>query len=224
MDGQDGNLPQPNTSIARVLCLCLMSFRSRQRDQEWRNLYCSDLHTWETNFDHTRANAPTEELQQNPPSDGTDYASPGSDPTSSEYQQSSSPIKSPTAPARRVPTRSQGNCTPLDLNDRMGSPDSSGSESDPAAPAQDPAAAARKRGYSQVEHSPSQRLSRHNEIDRQNDLSQRRNAQFCTQRCLLGLHNSGRLDDSCPNVDLHRQGGNGIQHSINAVELMSLLK
>ncbi|KAJ5124499.1 uncharacterized protein N7515_008324 [Penicillium bovifimosum] len=85
---------------------------------------------------------PAEELQQNPPSDSTDYVSPESDPTSSEYQKSSSPIESSTAPARRVPTRSQGNCTQLDLKDRMGSPDSSGSESDPAAPAQDPAAAA----------------------------------------------------------------------------------
>ncbi|KAJ5579932.1 uncharacterized protein N7459_005917 [Penicillium hispanicum] len=224
VDGRDGNLPEPNTSIARVLCLCLMSSRSQPRDQEWRNLYRPHLHIWETNLDHTHANTPTDELPENPPSDSTDYTSPESDPTSSEYQKSSSPIESPTAPARRVPTRSQGNCTPLDLKDRIGSPDSSGSESDPAAPAQDPAATARKRGYSQVEHSPSNRLPRQNEIDRQNDISQRRNAQFCTQRCLLGLHNSGPLDDSCPNVDLHRQGGNIIQHSINSVELMLLLK
>ena len=221
VDGRDGEPAQPSTSIARVLCLCLMSFRSRQRDQVWRNLHCSDLHTWETNFDYTHANTATEELQQNPPSDSTDYVSPESDPTSSEYQRSSSPIESPAAPARRVPTRSQGNCTPLNLKDRMGPPDSSGSESDAAAEAQ---TQARKRGYSQVEHSPPQRLSRQNEIDRQNDISQRRNAQFCTQRCLLGLHNGRPLDDSCPNVDLHRQGGNSTQHSINSVGLMSLLK
>ncbi|KAJ5131203.1 uncharacterized protein N7515_007242 [Penicillium bovifimosum] len=232
VDGRDGDLSQPNTSIARVLCLCLMSFRSKQRDQEWRNVYCSDLHIWRTNFDHTHANAsdrthanaPTEELPQNPPSDITDYVSPESAPTSSEYEKSSCPIESPTAPARRIKTRSQGNCARLDPKDRMGSPDSSGSESDPAASAQDPAAAARKRGYSQVEHSPSQRSSRQNENDRQNDISQRRNAQFCTQRCLLGLQTGGPLDDCCPNVDLHRQGGNGTQHSISAVELISLLK
>lgn len=30
-------LQQPQTSVARVLCLCLMSFRSPPRDQEWRN-------------------------------------------------------------------------------------------------------------------------------------------------------------------------------------------
>lgn len=217
VDGGDENLQQPSTSIARVLCLCLMSFRSRQRDQEWRNLYCSNLHIWETNFDHTHTNAPAEKLQQNPPSDSTDYLSPESDPTSSEYQRSSSPLESPTAPASRVSTRSQDNCKPLDRRDRTGSPDSSGSESDPAAPS-------RKRGFSQVELSPSQRSSRRNDSDRQNDLSQRRSAQFCTQRCLLGLQTGGPLDESCPNVNLHRQGGNGIQHPINAVDLVPLLK
>ncbi|KAJ5131248.1 uncharacterized protein N7515_007287 [Penicillium bovifimosum] len=223
VDDRDGDIPQPNTYIARVLCLCLMSFRSRQRDQEWRNV-CSDLHTWEMNFDHTHANATTEELPQNTPPNSTDYVSLESDPTGSEYQASSSSIKSPTTPARRVPTRSQGNCEPLDLKDRMGSADPFGYESNPAARAQDPAAAARKRGYCQVEHSPPRRLSPRNEIDRHNDLSQRRSAQFRTQRCLLGLQNGGPLDDFCPNVDLHRQGGNGTQHSISAVELISLLK
>ncbi|CAG8945956.1 unnamed protein product [Penicillium salamii] len=39
----DGELPHPNTSVARVLCLCLMSFRSRPRNQQWRNEYCSNL-------------------------------------------------------------------------------------------------------------------------------------------------------------------------------------
>ncbi|KAJ5131213.1 uncharacterized protein N7515_007252 [Penicillium bovifimosum] len=224
VDGRDGDLPQPNTSIARVLCLCLMSFRSRQRGQEWRTLYCSELHTWKTNSDRTHANVPTEKLPRNLPSDITDHVSPESDPTSPEDDKSSSPIESPTTPARRVPTRSQGNCAPLDPKDRMGSADSSGSESDPAAPAQDPAAAARKRGYSQVEHSPSQRLSPRNPVERQYELSRRRDAQFCTQRCLLGLQKGGPLDDSCPNVDLHRQGGNGTEHSISTVELISLLK
>ena len=38
IDERDGqSLQQPKTSIARVLCLCLLSFLSRTRDQEWRN-------------------------------------------------------------------------------------------------------------------------------------------------------------------------------------------
>lgn len=33
----DQSILQPTTAIARVLCLCLMSFHSQVRDQEWRN-------------------------------------------------------------------------------------------------------------------------------------------------------------------------------------------
>ncbi|KAJ5550881.1 hypothetical protein N7461_005579 [Penicillium sp. DV-2018c] len=150
----DVDLAQPNTPIARVLCLCLMSLRSRQRDQEWRNWHSSTLHTTETNFDPSNTNAATEELQQNHPSNSTDYVSPESD---------SNSLTSETALA----------------------------------------VAEKKRGYSQQ---PSQPSPRQNEIDRQKDISQRRNAQFCTQRCLLGLRKGGPLDDSCPNVDLHRRG------------------
>jgi hypothetical protein len=39
----------PKTSIARVLCLCLMAFRSSVRDQEWRNatrVTASSLENW----------------------------------------------------------------------------------------------------------------------------------------------------------------------------------
>ncbi|KAJ5550879.1 hypothetical protein N7461_005577 [Penicillium sp. DV-2018c] len=172
VDGQDGDLAQPNTSIARVLCLCLMSLRSRQRDQEWRNWHRSTLHTTETDFDHSDSNAATEELQPNQPSNGADYVSPESD---------SNSLTSQTALA----------------------------------------VAEQKRGYSQQ---PSQPSPHQNEIDRQNDISQRRNAQFCTQRCLRGLRKGGPMDNSCPNVDLHRRGGNRDQHSINAVEFISLLK
>jgi hypothetical protein len=54
VDDGDGDLPHPDTSIARVLCLCLMSFRSKLRNQEWRNEYCSDLKVWTTQFDGVR--------------------------------------------------------------------------------------------------------------------------------------------------------------------------
>jgi hypothetical protein len=55
-------------------------------------------------------------------------------------------------------------------------------------------------------------------------MSQRQNAKFCTQRCLLGLQNGTALDDSCPNVNLHQESGDGVHHPINATELVSCLK
>ena len=38
IDEDEQFLRQPRTSIAAVLCLCLVSFRSPARYQEWRNL------------------------------------------------------------------------------------------------------------------------------------------------------------------------------------------
>ncbi|KAJ8104193.1 hypothetical protein POJ06DRAFT_243883 [Lipomyces tetrasporus] len=102
---------------------------------------------------------------------------------------------------------------------RAESMDSSDSDSNQAA-------SGRKRGFSQVTSSPptqgSARLT-----DSRNDRSIRyrqHDAQFCTQRCLLGLQQGGNLDDCCPNVKLHRQGRDGIRHPINAEILVQLLK
>ncbi|KAG0154617.1 hypothetical protein PDIDSM_185 [Penicillium digitatum] len=105
------SLQEPNTSIARVLCLYLMAFHSPVRDQEWRNTVRSRLHLWTTSFDHARSQIPKEVLQQIAPhSDSTnsEYVSPES---SSDYQPSSPPLESPTA-GRLMPARSQASCAP----------------------------------------------------------------------------------------------------------------
>ncbi|EKV11283.1 hypothetical protein PDIG_51190 [Penicillium digitatum PHI26] len=74
----------PRTAIERVLCLCLMSFRSACRDQTWRNAARSQLPIWETSFSHMRSQIPPGELRQKPP--GSDYSSPEC--TSSEMMSS----------------------------------------------------------------------------------------------------------------------------------------
>lgn len=218
----DGGIEQDfqdlKTSIARVLCLCLMAFRSPVRDQEWRNVARSQLPLWTTSFDHTRSQIPKEELQQIPPhSDSTnsEYVSPE---PSSDYQPSSPPLESPTAEGRRVPTRSQASCAPSDVRHRTQSPDSSGSDSNQAA--------GRKRGFSQVTSSPSaQRAARQRETgNNQGGQSRRHDAQFCTQRCLLGLQTGGILDDCCPNMKLHRRGQDDLKHPITSEDLVRSLK
>ncbi|CAG7973724.1 unnamed protein product [Penicillium nalgiovense] len=60
-------------------------------------------------------------------------------------------------------------------------------------------------------------------IDRSNQ-SQRHDAQYCTQRCLLGLKTGGTLDDDGPNVTLHRQDQDHPKHPINAEGLVLFLK
>lgn len=211
------SLQEPKTSIARVLCLCLMAFHSPVRDQEWRNTVQSRLHLWTTSFDHARSQIPKEVLQQiSPHSDSTnsEYVSPES---SSDYQPSSPPLESPTA-GRRVPTRSQARCAPSDIRHRTQSPDSSGSDSNQAM--------GRKRGFSQVTSSPSaQRADRQSEAAKdQGSHSKHHDAQFCTQRCLSGLQTGSILDECCPNVKLHRRGQDVMKHSITSEDLVGLLK
>ncbi|KAJ6133114.1 hypothetical protein N7471_008329 [Penicillium samsonianum] len=210
-------LEEPKTSIARVLCLCLMAFRSPIRDQEWRNSARSRLPLWTTSFDHARSQIPKEVLQQIAPhSDSTnsEYVSPE---TSTDYQPSSPPLESPTV-SRRVPTRSRASCAPLDIRHRTQSPDSSGSDSNQAP--------GRKRGFSQVTPSPSaQRAARQRGARKdQGSHSKSHDAQFCTQRCLFGLQTGGILDDGCPNVELHRRGQDVIKHTIASDDLVRLLK
>ncbi|ODM19824.1 hypothetical protein SI65_04810 [Aspergillus cristatus] len=50
------------------------------------------------------------------------------------------------------------------------------------------------------------------------------NARFCTKRCLLGLQQGALLDDACPNVVLHKQGGDGRRHAIDSTTLVQLVK
>ena len=187
------------TSVARVLCLCLMAFHSPVRGQEWRNLVHPNIPIWKTSFDHTQSQIPKKELQQIAHSDSTNPEFPSPDSGSSYEIPSSSPPPSPSE-GRRVPTRSQKRCAPLETRSRSRSPNSPGPDKNQAS--------GHKRGISQVTASPStQRTGRRQGTGSdQKDHSRRRAAQFCTQRCLLGLQTGNFLDELCPNVDHHRRG------------------
>ena len=196
------------TSVARTLCLCLLALRSPTRSQEWRESARQDLEVWTTNFDHTYSQIPKAERQQAiPHSDSTTLEFPSPE-SGSAYEPPSSPPDSPTADGRRVATRSQASCAPPVAQHRSQSPDSSGSDANQAM--------GQKQGFSQVTSSPSpsaQRAARQHETsNNQGSQSRRRDAQFCTQRCLLGLQAGGILDECCPNVMLHRQSNNDLQH------------
>ncbi|KAJ5589469.1 hypothetical protein N7537_012147 [Penicillium hordei] len=174
----ENEFQEPKTSIARVLCLCLMAFRSSIRDHEWRHRARQNLRIWGSNFSRTQSEVPN--------SDSTylEYTSPES---GSAYEPSSSPLVSPPEPAtegRRVPIRPRGACAPTNDRHRTQSPESSGSDSNQAM--------RRKRGFSQVTSSPStQQVGRKEDDRRYHDSQSRRDAQFCTQRCLLGLQTGG---------------------------------
>ncbi|CAG8134323.1 unnamed protein product, partial [Penicillium salamii] len=115
------SLSEPNTSVARVLCLCLMAFHSPVRGHEWRNSARSQLPLWSTSFDHARSQIPEATMQQialHSDSTNSEHVSPE---PSSNYEPSSPPLESPTA-GRRVTTRSQTSCAPSDSRHRLPSP------------------------------------------------------------------------------------------------------
>lgn len=218
----DQSFQQPLTTIARALCLCLMSFGSTLRDQKWRDRATDDLPVWETSFDNERSQVQPAELQQivqNSPYAPSESTSSGR--TLSEWLPSS-PVGSPTdgrRPPTRSQTQSQSRCAPSDpvLRDES-------SEADEEAVQR-----GQKRRFSPVTSSPSspsaQRLARGTGPGYSSSVqNQHHSMQFCTQRCLFGLRKCGSLDERCPNVTLHRRGGSSSQHLINSEILVLIIK
>ncbi|KAL4860874.1 hypothetical protein BDV12DRAFT_86521 [Aspergillus spectabilis] len=208
------------TSVARTLCLCLLAFRSPLRSQEWLESARRGLKVWATSFDHTYSQIPEAERQQTiPHSDSITPEFPSPEPGSA-YEPSSSPPDPPTADGRRVATRSQASCAPPGAQRCSRSPDSSGSDTNHAT--------GRKRKFSQVTSSSSpsaQAAARQRETsNNQGSQPRSRDAQFCTQRCLLGLQTGGTLDDCCPNMMLHCQSNNNRQHPTTSEGLVDSLK
>ncbi|EHA26120.1 hypothetical protein ASPNIDRAFT_120396, partial [Aspergillus niger ATCC 1015] len=194
-DDKLDSLQQPLTAVARVLYLCLMSFRSQYRDQEWRNA-TKKLPKWKTSFNHTHSQIPESELQQNPPDSeyaASEYTS--SEPTTSEYIPSSSPAP-PPADTHRIPTRSRASCASPNLTPHH--------DSDSDA---DQAPEEKKRGFSQITSSPSSpsaQQSAHLAGDQYTPISsqgQQHTAQFYTQKCLRSLQQGGQLDQLDENID-----------------------
>lgn len=151
--GQEDNfnyLLQPLTAVSRILCLCLMSFRSQYRDQEWRNKAIHNQPIWKSSFDEIFSQIFKSELRQNP-SDSEDTSSEvaSSEITSRDYIDplylpSSSPTP-PPASTRQTRKQSQARCAPPNATPGGG----------PPYPDADPAPGGRKRGFSQVTSSPS---------------------------------------------------------------------
>ncbi|CAI7580082.1 unnamed protein product [Penicillium viridicatum] len=66
----ENGFQEPKTSIARVLCLCLMAFRSSIRDHEWRSRARQNPRIWTSNFSRTHSKV-TKRPQPLPNSDST---------------------------------------------------------------------------------------------------------------------------------------------------------
>ncbi|OJJ79294.1 uncharacterized protein ASPGLDRAFT_52756 [Aspergillus glaucus CBS 516.65] len=215
----DQSFLQPATAIARVLCLCLMSFRSCLRSQQWRNEAEAQLPTWKSSFDDTQSPVSEAESLRNTLNSKDPYSSPKS--TTSEYQPpSSSSVESPTVKGRRAPTQSQPGCSPSTTTYYNES-------SDPDLDFEASGQKGQKHGLSEISSSPVQRTVRWagSQHTSQSDGRHRQHdADFCTQRCLLGLQLGGQLDDDCLNVLLHKQSEDSRLHAIDLTTLVRYVK
>ncbi|TWU70513.1 hypothetical protein ED733_000437 [Metarhizium rileyi] len=212
-------ISQPITSVTSILCLLIMSLKSRPRSQGWRNWARSQLNVWETKFDSSRsatANAdPPRDTESN--SSETEHPSPES---GSEYLPSSSPLNNSANSANKDgATKSRTGCAPTDKEhqERDSSPDSSASDASKSK-------LARKRGFSNVSKSCQPSRQRDPPVPENYYQPPSHDARFCSQLCILGLQNNLPLDDNCPNVALHRCRSKQTHHSISAVELLQKLK
>ncbi|RDH33726.1 hypothetical protein BDQ94DRAFT_159432 [Aspergillus welwitschiae] len=198
----DKRLTAPLTSVARVLCLCLMSCSSEVRDKVWREIAKEGLPTWTTGFDTKTSTIPQYEPNTNPAapqySNTTTTATTKNYSTSStEYQPSHHSVAPSPAEDYRMPTQSNTR--------RERTPDED------------------------IDTSPSRQKRRIGDAAKQSERQKGplfsggksyEDTPFCTQRCLLGLQRGGGLDKQCPNVALHRQGADVDQHPITAEALV----
>jgi len=58
----------------------------------------------------------------------------------------------------------------------------------------------------------------------QSSSSAGKQQQYCTQGCLLGLVLGSALDDSCPNVPLHRRGKRGYKHLLSKPQFSAMVQ
>ncbi|KAK9478399.1 hypothetical protein V1514DRAFT_320123 [Lipomyces japonicus] len=140
---EERSFERPSTALARVLCFCLMSMRSRPRNHEWRNAVRVRLPMWKKSLRYAYSQIPEDERQQVP--------------LGSQYSEYRSWLAS------------------MDSAEPIGEEMVSDSIIAPALHA-------------------------------------------------WPLQQGDVLDEHCPNVKLHRKGGNGIRHGINASKLLEILK
>ncbi|OJI81780.1 hypothetical protein ASPTUDRAFT_31643 [Aspergillus tubingensis CBS 134.48] len=191
----DKGLTAPLTSVARILGLCLMSCSSTTlRDQNWRDTAKRDLPIWTASFNTTPFRATQTELNASPAALRNSYTATVEDTsaeTSTTCQPSQFSIVSPTEDCRMpTPTRMRRHLTP-DADTNTGP----------------------RRQKRRISENAEPSGIQKNLKTREND-SHKDTAQFCTQRCFLGLQYGRSLDEQCPNVALHRLGTNGDHHQI----------
>jgi hypothetical protein len=199
------------TAVCQYLAFTLMAVGPpgntlQSRPQEDRRRAIQGLRRWAEDFETTLRSIP--EAERVPPTSAS-YAP--------SIRFSVGPL--PFSLRKKARRRNAGDEHPGDKSVRNGSNDepTDDDESSPRMPDSPSPSDPRSHGHTQVVRG-SKRAQ-----DQRPRGGGERSRQYCTQKCLLGLVKNGRLDTDCPNIMLHQQGVQGLQHPVSHKEFLRLL-
>ena len=193
------------TAIGQVLSFCILACRGHDSTQDERQYHRQCAQVWAKDKvgnmtpSPDRLYTPVSEIKSNRKRDV--------------------PAESDSSSARKFPPK--GSCLPLDTN---GAQHGSGRDSGP--PSVSHISATLHVSSTDKDTSSSSRQGAAHTQDGSTSSSRKRNAAYCSHKCLLGLVNQGVLDPDCPNYTSHprtpKEQGAG-RHTIDVEEFRSLL-
>ena len=196
------------TAIGQVLSFCILACRGHLFNQEERRHHRQRAQVWAKDSNKIvdnmtpspdRPHTPTSEFKSNRKRDA--------------------PALSGSPLARRL--RSRESCLPLNT---QGAQRDNGGDSGPPSPSH-VSASPQVSSTAKDTSSSSRQVAGHTQ-DGSTNSSRKRQADYCSHQCLLGLVKQGVLDPYCPNYDLHprtTKGHGAERHTIDVEEFRSLL-
>ena len=189
------------TAVGHTLSFTLLALQTKPRSQKWRNDAIARLKKWQVTFAEVM-----EELDvTNTP--GSEYK-----PQRSDGYMRSSPVM---LRSRTLPKGCRSS--------RLASKSSDNEEPGPDTPTPSPwhgRAITRSKAMTSEQQTQCDTEKGRNETSGRN-----RNSQYCTQVCLLGLRDGGRLDTKCPNFRYHGVARHNVvaRHIIDGQRFLQLI-
>ena len=196
----------PRTSVAQILSLCLMAFKTERRTVRWRKQVKKALDTYAVNWYAILEGQGA--LDSDPPKAG------------SNYKGRQNPIKKNSPYYTRAWTR----CNPGKKEENLHDNDSD-EGSGPETPT--------RKGKSNIQHKQVAAASKVGGVRRgtgndhgrgRGNGRQRYRQPYCTQDCLAGLVRGTDVDWNCPNVDLHHKCIYDEKHAIDREQFAELVR
>ncbi|MCJ1359640.1 MAG: hypothetical protein MMC33_009642 [Icmadophila ericetorum] len=192
----------PRTSVAQILSLCLMAFKTERRSVDWRKSAKQDLDEYAVNWHAILEGEGA--IDSGPPKAGSNYKG----------------RKNPIGKNSPYHTRAWRRCNPDREEKTLHDPDDD-EGSGPETPT--------RRGKPNIQPKQVAVASKVDGVIHKNsrgrDEGGRRYKQpYCTQDCLAGLALGAGIDWNCPNVDLHLKCIYDKKHRINREQFAELVR